>query len=466
MEKIFDIAKDSEQKWGVIAKTIDRNNENLYYYSNPTSGVIEKNDNDKIFLLAVTSLWLEVLDESISLPDKLYCTYLGNSSGNYKTVVRFDDASGKTYFSKTYSDGPKSGMEELQIYAASASGVSGKFLLHVIVNWDSITDQYLQPNTEINTSSLNRSEVTSKLSKKDKISSLETRISTIENRDDNLYGKTILCFGDSITEMADAYKLRYSDYMQDIYQCKVYNVGIGGTQIRQRTNPVEIPTSSNQAYAALDIINLVKAACSGDFTIQENAAEYLKNNTSDDNTAIVQILKSVDWDSVDAVTVFAGTNDWPSYSATLGESGSTDIGKTLGAVNEIIRLLSSTYPHVKIYWFTPIVRYSSYSISEWDDRYWSDRMGSSEQPYLPQSGSNEPNTSDSLKNGTLKDFSEAIENEVRLNHIPCCDMYNTLGWNKYNFSQYFNDSDGTHPKKGFKEIAKKIASFLIANKTF
>ena len=48
MEKIFDIAKDSEQKWGVIAKTIDRNNENLYYYSNPTSGVIDKNDNDKI----------------------------------------------------------------------------------------------------------------------------------------------------------------------------------------------------------------------------------------------------------------------------------------------------------------------------------------------------------------------------------------------------------------------------------
>ena len=93
-------------------------------------------------------------------------------------------------------------------------------------------------------------------------------------------------------------------------------------------------------------------------------------------------------------------------------------------------------------------------------------MGSTEQPYLPQSGSNEPNTSNSLKNGTLKDFSEAIENEVRLNHISCCDMYNTLGWNKYNFSQYFNDNDGTHPKKGFKEIAKKIASFLIANKTF
>lgn len=211
---------------------------------------------------------------------------------------------------------------------------------------------------------------------------------------------------------------------------------------------------------------MVKTACSQDFTMQENAATYLKELKNSDKTAIIELLKSVDWDSVDAVTVFAGTNDWPSYSATLGESGSTDIGKTLGAVNEIIRLLSSTYPHVKIYWFTPIVRYSSYSISEWDDRYWSDRMGSTEQPYLPQSGSNEPNTSDSLKNGTLKDFSEAIENEVRLNHIPCCDMYNTLGWNKYNFSQYFNDSDGTHPKKGFKEIAKKIASFLIANKTF
>lgn len=29
MEKIFDIAKDSEQKWGVIAQGIDRNFEEL-----------------------------------------------------------------------------------------------------------------------------------------------------------------------------------------------------------------------------------------------------------------------------------------------------------------------------------------------------------------------------------------------------------------------------------------------------
>lgn len=33
MEKIFDIANDSEQKWGVIAQAIDRNNERLYLYT-------------------------------------------------------------------------------------------------------------------------------------------------------------------------------------------------------------------------------------------------------------------------------------------------------------------------------------------------------------------------------------------------------------------------------------------------
>lgn len=202
MEKIFDIAKDSEKSWGTIATAIDGNNEKLYYYSNPTSGVIEKNDNDKIFLLAVTSLWLEVLDESIPLPDKLYCTYLGNSSGNYKTTVRFDDASGKTYFSKAYNDGPKSGMEELQIYTASGSGVAGKYILHVIVNWDSIINQYLQPNTEINTSSLNRQKVTLKLSQKDKVSSLELRISTIADNVENMDNR-VKILEDNITISED-----------------------------------------------------------------------------------------------------------------------------------------------------------------------------------------------------------------------------------------------------------------------
>ena len=59
-----------------------------------------------------------------------------------------------------------------------------------------------------------------------------------------------------------------------------------------------------------------------------------------------------------------------------------------------------------------------------------------------------------------------IQTEVASHHIPICDMYNTLGWNMYNFSNYFKDTDGTHPYKGYMSIARKFKGFIDANRTF
>jgi hypothetical protein len=64
---------------------------------------------------------------------------------------------------------------------------------------------------------------------------------------------------------------------------------------------------------------------------------------------------------------------------------------------------------------------------------------------------------------TLLDYVDAIKYVAESNCIPVCDMYRTMGWNKYNFSQYFNDSDGVHPYKGFKQIADRMQSFILSN---
>ena len=66
---------------------------------------------------------------------------------------------------------------------------------------------------------------------------------------------------------------------------------------------------------------------------------------------------------------------------------------------------------------------------------------------------------------TLKDTIQPIIAEVSNNKIPVCDMYNTLGWNENNFSQYFN-IDNTHPYNGFEQMAKKMIGFINANRTF
>jgi hypothetical protein len=55
MEKIFDIAKDSEQKWGVIAQAIDRNNERLYLYT-------QENVSDAVGHMEGTEVYLNSQD--------------------------------------------------------------------------------------------------------------------------------------------------------------------------------------------------------------------------------------------------------------------------------------------------------------------------------------------------------------------------------------------------------------------
>lgn len=263
--------------------------------------------------------------------------------------------------------------------------------------------------------------------------------------------KTIVCFGDSITEFQDYDNNKaYADYIQDITGAKVYNIGIGGTQFRQRTIPVDIPTTTLQAYAALDIINMVRACCEQEFSKQIAATNYLTTNNIDANDAIIARAQSIDWSKVDVVTIFAGTNDWNNASNSWGEStvNNTDVNTTFGAMNEIIKMLLTTYPHLVIYWFTPTVRWLTNDAGEKTSETFSDNF--------------------TKNDNTLKDFSAKIEDVVKKHHLPVCDMYNTLGWNQYNFSQYFSDSDGTHPRKGkgVEQIARKIIAFINANRTF
>ena len=306
------------------------------------------------------------------------------------------------------------------------------FYLHLVIDWDEIQEKKYTSGlqTTIDVSELNKIDIDTR--------TLAEQLTYASN---DWKDNTIVCFGDSITEFKDSFNMGYTDYLKQFTGANIINIGIGGTQFRQRAIPSASPSSDYNVYASLDIINMVKACCEQDFTYQIAANDYLKNK-GDDNTVVINRMIAIDWSKVNAVTFFAGTNDWNNAAGQWGESGSSDINTTLGAINEIIRLILTTYPHIKIYWFTPIVRWLDERIPE--------------------------NFSDSLVRGTktLKEFSAMIQTEVARHHIPICDMYNTLGWNMYNFSNYFKDTDGTHPYKGYMAIARKFKGFIDANRTF
>jgi lysophospholipase L1-like esterase len=248
----------------------------------------------------------------------------------------------------------------------------------------------------------------------------------------------ILCLGDSITEFKDSNSKGYVEYLAEISGANVFRGSIGGTRLSSRTDVVKTPTSATQAYAALDIVNVVKALCSQDWSTFDAGIEYVKDNSGDDNTAIADTLKSMDMSKVDIITVFGGTNDLTAGS-TIGDTNSANIKEVCGAVNEMIKLIGQTYPHIKLYFFSPIVRYLD---NVRDDEHWSDNWN----------------------NGRFPSFIETVGQCITGNHIPFCAWYWDLGWTKYNFSNYFRDNDGTHPYKGFYSLALRMNSFLVANR--
>lgn len=256
------------------------------------------------------------------------------------------------------------------------------------------------------------------------------------NESDYLKGKKVVFIGDSVTQFKTNLK-GYVEYIGIMSQATCINAGVGGTRYAPRAEATLSPSNSDEAYADLDIYNRVHAWCENDYQYVDAGLDYLVNNNIADPTEFINALKNNPVGNVDIVVLFAGTNDWTG-GTYLGDSGTTDTTKTLGALNKCIEEIFTANKDIKIFVVTPIVRYVNNNRT---DPYWSDN-------FVNTHGL------------TLKQEAKAIQDECVLNKVPVLDAYNTLGWGKYNFSAYFSDSDGTHPYKGWKSLATKIMAFL------
>ena len=269
-----------------------------------------------------------------------------------------------------------------------------------------------------------------------------------------LRGKKVLCLGDSITEFkgydetSTALTGRYSDYLAEKTGATVYNGGIGGTHLEQRAERTLKPTSINAAFAAFDLPSLVDALVSGDWSYQDAAVKYqADNNSEDDNSAIIAELKGVNLQEIDVVTIFIGTNDYGNPVERLGTVGDTEpLKNSLGGFGHTVKTLLTANPKLRIFYFSPMVRYFGDLTAEWDSTKWSDNM---------------------IGAGGIK-FTDMVDKMIENAtywKIPVCDMYRTLGINEFNIKSVmtYNGTDGTHPRRGNKMLANKIASFIVAN---
>lgn len=247
----------------------------------------------------------------------------------------------------------------------------------------------------------------------------------IEDKDED--DLTVVCFGDSITGAFSGVDNNrdYPLIMENKTGWKVTNVGFGGA--RMGPHP-------SARYDAFSMYRLADAVATGDWSRQTN------NTTGAPNYAgQLQKLMSVDWHTVDIVTIAYGTNDWGGGLQPPAPIDNPDkpydTSNVVGALRYSVKTLLEAYPHLKILVLTPVYRYDATSGTDSDDGW---------RPV------DNPNYA-------LQEYVDAILDTSNELKTPVINMYNSLGINKYNREDYFDGNDGVHPNSnGMRLIAGRL----------
>lgn len=231
----------------------------------------------------------------------------------------------------------------------------------------------------------------------------------------SLKGKTIVNFGDSIFGNYVA-PVDISTMIANKTDATVYNVGFGGAQMSE---------TSNAKYDAFGMENLADAITTGDFSLQENYCTKENRFTAPFNT-----LKSIDFNSVDIITIAYGTNDF-----VKGNSLET----IKNATKYSIETIQNKYPHIDIVLCTPVYR------------YWIDDTGN----FIEDSNTKEIN---GIK---LTDYIQLYKEIGKEYGLVVIDNYNGSGITASNRADCFTGTDTTHPNEtGRQMIAENMANEL------
>ncbi|WZK93682.1 DUF2479 domain-containing protein [Staphylococcus phage SpP] len=240
-----------------------------------------------------------------------------------------------------------------------------------------------------------------------------------------LEGKKIVMFGDSITENGT-----YPEQFAELSKAQVIKAGFGGCRMAQHQQ-----AGTGLLYDKQCMYRLVDCIKNNDFTDLVQATEDMVRANGDDNRPQAFRLRDTDWNTVDYITIFFGTNDYGG-DIPIGNDDDTDGTTFKGAVNKVIKTLGESVPHIKIMFITPFYRSRFISGDNNDGDNFANAAGAK-----------------------LNDYVVAIEELAEKNHIPVLNMMKESGINKYNSETYL--SDGLHPNAfGYTYLAEQFSKKL------
>jgi lysophospholipase L1-like esterase len=175
------------------------------------------------------------------------------------------------------------------------------------------------------------------------------------------------------------------------------------------------------------LYSLVDAITSGDWTAQRaESVTSLKSHVS--------MLMTADFSKDTYLGLEYGTNDF-NYSRPIGSDSDVSCDTFKGALNYSIKKLVAAFPRLRLFLITPAWRLN----------------------YADQDSDQYPNEIGLF----LKQYVDGMLEIAALHHVPCLDMWRTLGLNIDNYKTF--TFDGTHPNPdGARRRGEVIAAFIKA----
>ena len=158
------------------------------------------------------------------------------------------------------------------------------------------------------------------------------------------------------------------------------------------------------------------------------------------------MLESIDWSTIDYITIAYGTNDWNSNYGLDNTENPLDTTTYIGAFRYAVETLLAKFPNIKIIVITPL----------W--RWWDTNTGMPSEIHTDYIDSNDYAKGTGYK---LWQYGDALVEAAKWYHIPVFDLYWNCMMFKQNRFEYFNTNDGTHPKAaGLQLMAGMISEQL------
>ena len=249
-----------------------------------------------------------------------------------------------------------------------------------------------------------------------------------------LSGKVIVNLGDSIFGNFRPPK-DVSTFLAEQTGATVYNGGFGGSRM-SRNDAVRDPLSMH---------SLADAIVTGDWSRQETSMrtvnEWCENRVCREYfPKTVALLKSIDFNKVDIVTIAHGTNDFTAECPVFDPADPKGVHSFSGALTHSIEMLREAFPRLEIVLCTPI----------W--RCWLNEelevIDTAERCVMA--------------GRKLTDIAEQTRKIAREYGLFCIDNYHNSGVGMETRHICFADKDGTHPvEAGRRMIADNMARELI-----